>query len=238
MADSKTATKKRDKNAASKTVANPDGSNRLFTLAILGILVLGLAGVAFVVTQREGTNFDGDQTADVELEGEPLVQMPTSGVTIDPASDPVIGSPLPVISGTGFNDEPITIEDDGRAKVVYFLAHWCPHCQAEVPRVVELIEDGKQPEDLDIYGISTSVDASRGGAYPPANWFDREGFDVPVIRDNDSSSALTYFGGGGFPYTVYVDADNNIVARSSGELDPATIENLWNLAVSAPTGSE
>jgi len=210
---------------------NPDaGSNKMFTFVIIGILVLGLAGIAYVATSRDAVNFDGEQTADVELDGEGLGPMPDSGVSVDPGTDPAIGQPLPTLTGTGFNDEEIVIENDGRAKAIYFLAHWCPHCQAEVPRLVDLIDAGAQPEGLDIYGVSTSVDASRGGAYPPAAWFDREGFDVPVIRDSSGNDALNFFGGSGFPYTVYVDSNNNIVARSSGELEPAAIQSIWEVA--------
>ncbi len=225
--------------AQTKTpVANPEaGSNKIFTLAIAGILVLGLAGIAWVATSRDAVNFDGEQTAAVEVTGEVLPPMPGSGISTDPSADPAIGMTMPTITGTGFADEEIAIADDGRAKAVYFLAHWCPHCQAEVPRIVDLIEDGGQPADLDIYGVSTSVDASRGGAYPPAAWFDREGFDVPVIRDNESSEAFNLLGGGGFPYTIYVDANNTIVARSSGELDPAAIQSIWEItAASAGAG--
>ncbi len=228
--------------AQTKTPAvNPDaGSNKMFTLAIVGILVLGLAGIAYVATSREAVNFDGEQTAEVELDGNILLPMSGSGVSADPNTDATIGQPLPRLAGTGFDDEEIVIEDDGRAKVIYFLAHWCPHCQAEVPRVVQLIESGGQPDGLDVYGVSTSVDASRGGAYPPAAWFEREGFDVPVIRDNANNDAFNFFGGGGFPYAIYVDSDNNIVARSSGELDPTTIQSIWEIAageVDAGSGS-
>lgn len=223
--------------SAKKVIVNPDaGSNRMFMFAIIGILVLGLAGIAFVATQRDAVDFDGEQTAEVELDGDLLLPMPGSGVSADPAADAAIGQPLPTLTGTGFNDEQIVIEDDGRAKVIYFLAHWCPHCQAEVPRLVELIDSGAKPDDLDIYGVSTSVDASRGGAYPPAAWFDREGFDVPVIRDSPSNDAFNFFGGGGFPYAVYVDADNNIVARSSGELEPSTIQNIWEITAGVTDG--
>lgn len=228
--------------SAKKATVNPDaGSNRMFMFAIIAILVLGLAGVAFVATQREGVDFDGEQTAAVELDGNIVLPMSGSGVSADPSSDAAIGQPMPTLVGTGFDDEEIVIGDDGRAKVVYFLAHWCPHCQAEVPRIVDLIESGGQPDGLDIYGVSTSVDATRGGAYPPAAWFDREGFDVPVVRDNAANDAFNFFGGGGFPYAVYVDADNNIVARSSGELDPSTIQNIWEITagqVGSEVGSE
>jgi thiol-disulfide isomerase/thioredoxin len=225
MADTKT-----------RTVANPDaGSNKLFTLAIIGILVLGLGAIAWVVTAREAISVE-EQVAPVSIDGDVLPPMADSGLSADPSSDPTIGTQLPTVTGTNFAGTEVVIDDDGRAKAVYFLAHWCPHCQAELPRIVELVDDGKQPDNLDIYAISTSVDASRGGAYPPQTWFDREGFEGFVIRDSDSNSAFSHFGGGGFPYAVYVDADNNIVARSSGELPPETIETVWQIAAGANAG--
>lgn len=234
MADSKTRTKKQDRSPAPPPVANPDaGSNRLFMLAIIGILVLGLAGVAYAVTSREAVITDGPQVAPIEIEGDVLFPLSSSGISADASTDPAIGTPLPTVTGTDFDDNEIVIGDDGRAKAVYFLAHWCPHCQAELPRIVELIEAGSQPANLDVYAISTSVDASRGGAYPPAAWFNREDFTAPVIRDNESNDAFVHFGGGGFPYAVYVDVNNNIVARSSGELQPDAIAAVWQMAANA-----
>ena len=229
MAETKTKNK-RDRAAAASAVANPDaGSGKGFTLAIIGILVVGLAGLAFVVTQRDAPDFDV-QTAPVEIEGDLLVPMPSSGVSADPASDRSVGQPLPSITGTDFNGNTVSISDDGRAKAIYFLAHWCPHCQAELPRVVELMNDGSQPDNLDVYAISTSFDATRGML--PELWFKQENFEGPIIRDSDGNDALIHFGGGGFPYAVYADANNNVVARSSGELPTETIAAMWQAAAS------
>ncbi len=225
-------------NSTNNPIANPnEGGNKFFMLAIGAILVLGIGAVALVVTNREVSNFDGDQTAAVEVEGDslPLPANPDQ-VSIDPASDPTIGTQLPTVTGTDFADLPVSIENDGRAKAIYFLAHWCPHCQEEVPNVVELVEEGRKPDALDIYAVSTSVDPSRGN-YPPVRWLDIEEFTFPVIRDSDANEAFAQMGGQGFPYTIYVDADNNIVARSSGTLGADAIAELWSLAAGS-AGSE
>ena len=43
--------------------------------------------------------------------------------------------PSPPSPASDFDGDDITIgADDGTAKVILFVAHWCPHCQAEVPR--------------------------------------------------------------------------------------------------------
>lgn len=220
-------------NPANNPVANPnDGGNKFFMLAIGAILVLGIAAVAVVVSTREKAHYDGPQTAVAEVEGQALPPLVESGVSIDPEADPTIGTQLPIMTGTDFSDNPITIENDGRAKVIYFLAHWCGFCQEEVPVLVELDEAGERPENLDVYGVSSLVDASRG-SYPPVRWLDVEGWTFPTIRDDDESSMFGTMGGQGTPYTIYVDANNTIVARSSGTVGAEVTKELWNLAATA-----
>ena len=46
-----------------------------------------------------------------------------------------------------------------------FLAHWCPHCQAEVPRLVELAEQGAF-DGVDVTAVATGTNAD--GAQLPA----------------------------------------------------------------------
>jgi thiol-disulfide isomerase/thioredoxin len=232
---------KRTKKAGKGTVTAPstpaDGSSKAFLLGILAILVIGLAAVAFVVTNRDGVDLDSPQTAAVQVEGTPLESMPNSGVSVDPASDPAIGAEPPAVTGTSFDGSDVSITNDGRAKAIYFLAHWCPHCQEELPRITQLIDEGKQPADLDVYAVSTDIRPERGN-YPPVRWFDLEGFQAPVLRDSDTSEAYANFGPSGFPYAVYVNADNQVVARSSGQLDAETIEALWAVTSGARSADE
>ena len=64
---------------------------------------------------------------------------------------------------------------------------------------------------------STRVSAPDGN-YPPSEWLEREGVSgVPTIADDEGSTALAAYGAGRFPYLVYLDADNNVVLRTSGE---------------------
>lgn len=224
-----------------QTISNPsDQSSKGFMLAIGAILVVGLAAVAFFVTNRgEGaaTAEAGEQTADIEISGEGLTPMPAGVSLTDAGSDPSVGQVAPALTGTGFDGSEITIEADGTPKVIYFLAHWCPHCQREVPQVQSLIDAGRVPDGLDIYAVSTAVDRGRGN-FPVSTWLEEEGFTPPTMRDNASSSALVAYGNGGFPYAVYLDGDNRVIARSSGELGADTIAQLWAATAGAVTGSE
>jgi thiol-disulfide isomerase/thioredoxin len=159
--------------------------------------------------------------------------MPSNVQFADANNDLAYGVVAPTLSGTGFDGSDVVIENDGSAKVIYFVAHWCPHCQAEVPMIQGLVDDGKLPEGLDVYAVSTSVDQGRGN-YPPSDWLAEEGFTPTVMRDDDSASALSAFGATSFPFAVYLNANNEVVARTAGSLDANQTEQLWQATATAP----
>lgn len=222
----------------------PDqASSKGFIMIVAAVMVLGLAIVAVLVSTRgEGkvSAEAGEQTAAVELEGDKLAAMPPNIGITGPDTDPAYGQVAPKLTGTAFtydDQRDVTIEADGKPKVVYFIAHWCPHCQQEVPVIQSLIDQGQVPDGLDIYAVSTSVDAGRGN-FPVSTWLTDEGFTPPVIRDDENSSALFGYGSGGFPYAVYLDGDNKVLARSSGELGADAILQMWQVTAAAPAGAE
>ena len=51
----------------------------------------------------------------------------------DPNNDPARGAVAPVLKGFAFDGTPLTIAPTGKPMMVVFLAHWCSHCNAEVP---------------------------------------------------------------------------------------------------------
>lgn len=233
------ATKSGSKKKPNAGVGASSGGNKGFLLALVGIFVLGAGLIAVVIGMGAGDDPDAvDQTAEVTVEGDVLPEMPSVGGITTAEVDAAVGMTAPRLVGTNYDDSEVVIEADGRPKAVYFLAHWCSHCQVEVPTVQALIDSGAVPEGMDLYAVSTSVSAGRGN-YPPLRWFESENWTVPTIRDTEGSEAYTNFGAGGFPYVVYLDGDNNVLARSSGELDAGTIQAAWALtAGGVSAGSE
>ncbi len=205
-----------------------EGNQKVLVALALGA-VLVLAAVAFFVTRGDGNENDLVQPATVEIVGEALPAMPDVGPIADASNDSAVGTVAPTLIGTNFEGDEIRIEPDGRAKALYFVAHWCPHCQAEVPVVQGLINDGQKPETLDVYAISTAVDSTRGN-FPPDVWLDSEEFTPQVLRDDSELTAYNSVGPAGFPFVVYLDADHQVVARSAGTLDAAQMQALWNAA--------
>jgi thiol-disulfide isomerase/thioredoxin len=175
------------------------------------------------------------ETATVTISGEDLAAFPAGGTAqlADPSTDPAVGQTIPTLTGQSFDGSEVVIDpDDGTAKVIIFLAHWCPHCQAEVPLVRDYIDQGKLPEDVEVHSVSTSVDNSRPN-YPPSAWLAREGWQPPVLLDDDAQTASASFALPGFPYFVMVGADGKVVQRGSGEIP---IEQ-FDAAVQQLTGS-
>jgi thiol-disulfide isomerase/thioredoxin len=184
----------------------------------VGGLIL-LFAVAFLLTRStpEDVTSGIAQTASVSVTGNALPDF-------DPAvEDTAVGAVMPEASGTDFDSDPVALRNDGRAKLVLFLAHWCPHCQSEVPVVQEWLDSNGMPEGVDLYSVSTGVDEAQPN-YPPSEWLDREGWTVPVLRDNAAGDVATAYGVSGFPFFVFVNSEGDVVGRASGELPIETIE--------------
>ncbi len=159
-----------------------------------------------------------------------------SAVAIDGAALPTfdgsstgLGETAPTLTGQRFDGTEFTVGADGTTKVVYFLAHWCPHCQEELPLVQRLVNQGSFPEGVELIAVSTAVSAERPN-YPASAWFETEAFSGDIMRDSELSEALAAFGGSGFPYAVLLDGDNTLLARVGGQqTEDATLE-FWGAA--------
>jgi thiol-disulfide isomerase/thioredoxin len=142
--------------------------------------------------------------------------------------DPAVGRSAPALVGRSFAGAAVRISpDDGRPKLLVFLAHWCPHCRAEVPVLRRWI-DGGGAEGVEVYGISTSATDDRPN-WPPSAWLERERWPAPVLVDDRGSSAAIAYGLSAFPYFVLIGADGDVVARGSGELAPGQLTQLVGL---------
>ena len=79
---------------------------------------------------------------------------------------------------------------------------------------------------MDVYVISTAVFSDREN-YPPSAWLGASGLDVPIMMDSAEFDALIAYGGGGFPFTVYLDSENRVLKRTQGTASAEVIKGLW-----------
>ena len=99
-----------------------------------------------------------------------------------------------------------------------FLAHWCPHCQAEVPRVVKLAKHGAF-DGLDVASVATAT-SSEAANYPPSAWLEREHWPFMVLLDDEQSTAAQAFGLSAYPFFVFLDGNGAVLGRTTGEVEP------------------
>lgn len=196
------------------------GRRRRRTLGAAGFAVALVFAVAVGASQlsdrseRPGVS----ETGAVEVVGAPL---PVHAA----GDDPAIGMPAPSLTGRSFDGTAVRIGDDGTPTAIWFLAHWCPHCQVEVPKIVDLVAGGAIPSGVELYSVSTGADPGAPN-YPPSAWLEREGWTIPVLVDDGSGEAATVFGLDAFPFLVLVDGDGRVVSRTTGELEPAAITGM------------
>jgi cytochrome c biogenesis protein CcmG/thiol:disulfide interchange protein DsbE len=160
----------------------------------------------------------------VEVSGEPLPSLDGA----EPDADPAVGMPVPVLVGEDYAGNPVRIDpaEDGPTMVV-FLAHWCPHCNAEVPRLTGLRDAGRLPSELNIVAVATGSDPRRPN-FPPGDWLDEMDWTWPAMADDIDLTegawvAAAAYGIDGYPFLALVDADGNLAARWSDESEPDEI---------------
>jgi thiol-disulfide isomerase/thioredoxin len=193
------------------------------------VLVLGLAGAAVLLgggddessggvlapgeTTRPTYGDDVQENRPVDVTGDPLPSLDSVG-----ENDTAIGMPMPVVEGATFDGNVMTIGGATDGPTMYvFLAHWCPHCNDEIPELIELDNRDGIPEGMNVVAISTAVDNTAPN-YPPSEWMvDKEWpAEWPVLADSVESTSFVVSGGSGFPYLMIVDADGNVLDRASG----------------------
>lgn len=202
---------------AVKKSGAPDSRTRWVILGVAAAMVVGLV-LSIVLGGSDDPSSDATQVGSVEVVGDSLPPAE------DPANDPAVGTKAPALKGVSFDGTPVSITPgDGRRYLVLFLAHWCPHCQAEVPRLVDWYESGAVPDDLNIVGVSTAVTSTRPN-YPPSDWLEREEWPWPVLVDSGSFDAAAAYGQSGFPYFVIIDENGLVAVRFAGEIETAQLE--------------
>ncbi len=219
------------------------GRRPVWLIVVAAVLVIGAIAVIAVVASGDdnggesttaGANAggsDGAATDDAatdgaaDANGDVIVVGETRPVVItgdplppleDGVADTAIGVAAPVLTGERFDGTPITIggPSDGPTMVVY-LAHWCPHCNDEIPELIALAERGDMPADLNVVAVSTGVREGEAN-YPPSEWLTDRAWPWDVMADDPDATAFLVSGGSSFPYVMLLDADGNVVARASG----------------------
>jgi cytochrome c biogenesis protein CcmG/thiol:disulfide interchange protein DsbE len=196
---------------------------------LIGSIAAAIAIAAIVAVATQSSSDDVvtgvEEFNSVEVVGDPLPQYS------DSASDTAIGMTAPILTGKGFTGNTI-VTGPGAPTLLVFLAHWCPHCQREVPLLVQWNRDGLVPSGVDVIGIATSSDPASPN-FPPSEWLAREEFPAlwPVMTDSGEKTAAAAMGVSGFPFFVLLDSNGKVALRLSGEIEMQVLTEAINKAL-------
>jgi cytochrome c biogenesis protein CcmG/thiol:disulfide interchange protein DsbE len=205
--------------------ARESSTGQRWLLPAIGVAVIAVAAIAaFWLSSGSSGGGSSDRPSDVPSASGPAEQAPVVSGTSLPvfssaSGDVAVGQTVPTVTSPT-----ASIQLNGKAKILLFLAHWCPHCQAEVPVVQDWIDSGNLPGDIDLISVSSSIDPNRPN-YPPNEWLEREGWTAPVIVDESGTVADAY-GLSAFPYWVFVNADGTVAGRLTGELAASDLDRI------------
>ncbi len=197
---------------------------------LIGSIAAAIAIAAIVAVATQSSSDDVvtgvEEFNSVEVSGDPLPQYS------DSTSDTAIGMTAPTLTGKGFTGNTI-VTGPGAPTLLVFLAHWCPHCQREVPLLVQWNRDGLVPSGLDVIAITTSSDPASPN-FPPSEWLAREEFPPlwPVMTDSGEKTAANAMGVSGFPFFVLLDSNGKVALRISGEIEMQALTEQINKALS------
>ena len=209
------------------TAAGAARQRRNRWLIWVGVAVIVLVAVIVAVAASGGSDSTASgkptkfETHAVTVDGTPLPKYSDSysGTRTDPA----LGETIPTVTGVSvFDGTPVTIKPSGKPQAVIFVAHWCPHCQAEVPRLVALAKQGVF-DGVEVTAVATGTNSTYPN-YPPSAWLRGKGWPFPVMADSPETTAAEAFGINAYPYFVLVNADGTVAGRATGEVSDAQMK--------------
>lgn len=209
--------------AASRPLARnrPDRRPLVLGIAVAAVVVVAAIGLAIGLSGEDGS---GDDPVLDATFGPVEVSGPALPTLTSPAADPALGTAAPEVDATTPEGDPIDFGGPGEPTLVVFLAHWCPHCQAELPVLVDLAADGGF-EGVRTVAVLTGTDPVAPN-FPPVRWLDREGWTGEIALDDERGTAAAAYGLSSYPFLVMLDADGQVVGRTSGEQPQAVVAAL------------
>jgi thiol-disulfide isomerase/thioredoxin len=192
-------------------------------LPVVGVVILGVAVLALILSQ--GASGPGASAVSSSVPAvEPTITGDSLPAFTETIGDVAKGLVAPVVKGQDFQGKLVEIAPNGKPTMIAFLAHWCPHCQREVPVIQGWVTAGRAPADVNMVSVITAIDPTAPN-YPPDTWLAREGWTVPVIVDPTSTVGKAY-GLSSYPFFVILDGTGKVFVRLSGEIPVIDLEKI------------
>jgi len=208
--------------------ANRARNSRSWLWPAIIVGVIAVVGLALVLSSGGKKNDNGGTTTTTNANGGEIAKKVTVDGTALPeftasVDDPAIGEAAPKLIGNNFAGTPVTMGGaSGKKQIVVFFAHWCPHCQREVPIIVSLAKGGTF-DGVELGGVATGT-SDQAPNYPPSDWLERVGWPAPVLVDTANQTAAKAYGLSSYPYLVFVNEDGTVAGRWAGEMPESDLK--------------
>jgi peroxiredoxin len=201
-----------------------------------GLVTLGV--VALVVAVATATGYWSQRKLVAPAASPVPVPVATTGAPA-PAADAAAARPakplpevLPAFELKDRDGKPRRLSEwTGRPLVVNYWATWCPPCVREIPLLRKLRAD-RRKQNLEVIGIA--VDFREDVLAFAA----REKLDYPLlIGEEDGLEAVSAVGmTPAFPFTLFADSKQRIVALKVGELHQAELDLILDRVADVDAG--
>ncbi|MCX8251781.1 MAG: TlpA disulfide reductase family protein [Dehalococcoidia bacterium] len=180
-------------------------------LLLLAFAAMTLVGVACGTSDGTGSETNLPPVQDPIATGAPAF------IPVDHAADFEVSTP----SHGVFNLDRL----EGRPLVLNFWFPSCPPCRAELPDLQAAYE--AHADEIQFLGVQLlGLDSAEEGQ----EFLDELGIEYPSGADTDNQMVRD-FKIVGFPTTIFIDSDHNIVKKHAGILSAGSLEALINSTV-------
>lgn len=178
---------------------------------IIAVLLIALIGCATLLYNNLSEDYKGEN----------LIENTTNqNTTSDDKSQENAKTPAPDFTVLDYDGNEVNLSDyKGKPVVLNFWATWCYYCKEEMPDFDLAFEKYPDVEFLMINatdGYQETIESARA-------YYEDEAYNFNIYFDTEMDAVTTY-GITGFPTTVFIDADGNIVASAGGMIDLETLE--------------
>ncbi|MFF2886177.1 TlpA family protein disulfide reductase [Paenibacillus sp. NPDC057967] len=115
----------------------------------------------------------------------------------------------------------VTIDYSEKPTVLLFFTSWCPYCNEDAPKIVELHD--KYKEFINVYGINV---IQRDELSEVIDYVEEHSIDYPVLLDQ-SNQLYTNYGSHGFPSMFFITPNGETIDAIVGSADISYIEQSF-----------
>lgn len=188
-------------------------SKKILAVCVVALVVVIAASMAVYnvyvdkVDPATGTITDASQTM-AEVSGEDLSgQAFAAAAAQDFAMQDASGK---TVNLSDFKGTPV---------VLNFWTSWCSYCKAEMPYFESAYKKYGDQVQFIMLNAAKSERTTDGGK----TFIKESGYTFPVFYET-AGKAITLYGLRGFPATVFIDADGNVVDKNLGAISQAKLD--------------